>query len=199
MANEQREQISAYIDNELNHDELRFLVRHLTSNEQARADLMRLYEAQAALHRERVRGASTIADRVQAALAKEAAHSAAEQPKPRLRLSPIFQPLAGLAIAASVALALVAIWPVANVIPSAPSVPSASSVATAPPASMLSPTLPLSPVGSQPAASPLRALANDETRQQLSPYLINHSEYSAIGQLGGTLQFARIVGYDDEQ
>jgi len=145
-----------------------------------------------------VRGASTIADRVQAALAEEAAHSAAEQPKPRLRLSPIFQPLAGLAIAASVALALVAIWPVANVIPSAPSVPGAASVATAPPASLLSPTLPLSPVGSQPAASPLRTLAGEEAKQQLSPYLINHSEHSAIGQLGGTLQFARIVGYDGE-
>lgn len=199
MANEQHEQISAYIDNELSGDEQRFLVRHLASNEQARSDLIRFYETQAALHRERVDGASLVADRVQAALAAEAAHSAVDQPKAGLRLSPIFQPLAGLAIAASVALALVAIWPVANVIPSAPSVPSASSVATAPAASMLSPTLPPSPVGSQSAASPLRALANEETRQQLSPYLINHSEYSAIGQLGGTLQFARIVGYDDEQ
>lgn len=199
MANKQPEQISAYIDNELNSDEQRFLCRHLANNEQARRDLIRVYETQAALHRERVDGASVIADRVQAALSAEASHSLAEQPTPRLRLSPIFQPLAGLAIAASVALALVAIWPVANVIPSAPSAPSTSSVATAPSASMLSPTFPLSPVGSQSAASPLRAPANEETRQQLSPYLINHSEYSAIGQLGGTLQFARIVGYEDEQ
>ncbi|MRH77737.1 hypothetical protein GH984_03375 [Spiribacter sp. C176] len=193
MAGKQHEQISAYVDGELNADEQRFLWRHLAANPQARAHLIQLHEIKAALHRERVAGASSIADRVKTALADEAAHSTPNAPERRFRLSPLFQPIAGLAIAASVALGLVAVWPVTGLGPTAPTTPS---VASAPPP-MLSPTLPVSPAAN-PRASVVGATGNADVRQRLSPYFINHSEHAASGQLGGTLQYARIVGYDGE-
>lgn len=185
MAGKQSEQISAYVDGELGTDEQQFLWRRFSADPEARQALIRLYEMQAVVHRERVAGANQIADQVRVALAQEPAHAAVDKPGRRFHLSPIFQPVAGLAIAASVALGLVAIWPVSGIGPTSPDVPN---VASAPPP-MFSATLPISPV-SAPVAS--------QSPQQLSPYFINHSEYSGLGQFGGTLQYARIVGYDDE-
>ena len=193
MAGKQNEQISAYVDGELNTDEQRFLWRHLAADPEARAHLIEQYELQAALHRERVAGASGLADRVQTALAEEASYSIPNTSARRFRLSPLFQPVAGLAIAASVALGLVAVWPVTGLGPSAPTVPT---VASAPPP-MLSPTLPISPAAS-PSASLVGQSGKADMRQRLSPYFINHSEHAAVGQLGGPLPFARIVGYDGE-
>jgi sigma-E factor negative regulatory protein RseA len=109
----------------------------------------------------------------------------------------VLKPAAGMAIAASVALALVSVWPMVAEQPSETT--QTPAVAT---------TLQGTPSEGQLSNARLGAPSTDaavgerpmdaEVRRWLNPYLVNHSEHTASGQLGGTLKYARIVGHDAE-
>ena len=206
MQDKTGENISALVDGELGDEETRFLRRRLDNDPAARAQLSRYHAMSAALRGEYVTGAETMADRVRDALAEAPAHRPEEAPIARGegRVATWLQPLAGLAIAASVALGVVTVWPLVTETPG-------TDEPTATAGDVI--TLQSSPaVGSveQVAAGNSATRAGDETlppaarltseqRRRLNAYFVNHSEHAATGQLGGTLKYARIVGHGSER
>lgn len=195
MNDEHAEHLSAYADGELESTPSRFVAKRLRTDDAARQQLGRYHAMSAAMRNEYAPGANQMADRVQAALAKEPAHTGRISHVAR-RLTPVLQPLGGLAIAASVALGLVTAWPMLT-----------GPVDTAPETSIeLTGAMPALPSanGLQRVDSPANASVRSATaqstalQQRLNTYWVNHSEHAAGGRLGGTLKYARIVGHDPQ-
>ncbi len=200
MQDDSLEQLSAYVDDELGRDESRFLRRRIEADPALRERLIRYHAINAAARGDSVPGAERLADRVSEALSDEPSHEAAAgdagQDRGWRRLSPILQPVGGVALAASVALGLVVAWPMVSG-PSQPSQPSMD-VAVRVPAEPAAGSL--SRVGGEGSVEPGIAASGDtEVRRRLSPYFVNHSEHAATGRLGGTLKYARIVSHDAER
>jgi sigma-E factor negative regulatory protein RseA len=190
MNDEIREQLSALVDDELSDVEQPLLLGRLQRDAELRACLGR-YQ----LIGEVMRGSGDtatlgIADRVQQALAGDM--PATGEASGRM---PLWKPVAGLAVAASVALvAILTVSPVGEV-PSG-NVPR---LATADPA----------PVVEQLAVSnpAITAVSNtgDDTQwdrldqgidKRLSGYLVNHNEYAASRGVQGVMPYVRIVSHD---
>ena len=200
MQDDSLEQLSAFVDGELGRDESRFLRRRVEADPALRERLIRYHAVNAAARGDYVPGADRLADRVSEALRDEPSHENAagdaRQDRGWRRLSPILQPVGGVALAASVALGLVVAWPMVSG-PSQPSQPSmdvAVRVSAEPAAGSLS------RVGGEGSVEPGIAASGDtEVRRRLSPYFVNHSEHAATGRLGGTLKYARIVSHDADR
>jgi sigma-E factor negative regulatory protein RseA len=181
MSDEIREQLSALVDEELDEVERPLLLGRLQRDNELR-DILGHYQ----LISEVMRGAGQaaalgIADRVRRALEKEAALPEADRLNPRgLRW---LKPVAGLAVAASVA--LVAVLAVTSVRESA--------VETAP------------RVATQNVAPATRG--SDELWERIEPridkrmaaYLVNHNEYAASRGVQGVMPYVRIVGYESNR
>ena len=113
---DQGEQVSALVDGELRGDELQSLVDQAKADEELGLRLERYALIRDALHRnlpEQVATDGSLAERVSQALESEPAHQIPQtgEPVPAPRSRRWVAPIAGMAMAASVAVVAVVIWP----------------------------------------------------------------------------------------
>ena len=173
------ENLSALLDGECSPEEVDRLLDAIERSPALKAQFTRMSMARDSLQGLRLRRGLDLADRVQAALAREAAPAAA--PAANDARAVRWPAIAGLALAAGVAAAVVFV-----VRPDrAPEAPAATTVAVAAPVA--------------PAAGPDAAwgeLAGQDARE-LNDYMVAHSRSRAhLGQgMGGTLGYARYTAY----
>ena len=190
MKDEIREQVSAWLDDELSELERPLLLSRLQRDEQLRESVDR-YQ----LIGEMMRGAGQaeslgVAERVQAALADESEiHLDETSITQNQQVAPTgwTRKLAGFAVAASVAVvALYATTTVRNV-----------DNEVVPSVAVNAPAMPISEVATVSDGQWERIDPSIDKR--LSGYLVNHSEYSASHGVQGVNPYARIVGFQDDQ
>lgn len=183
------EAFSALLDGETEHTEHKSLLDALADDQQARAQLARFRMIGDSLRGEPTRvDALTIADRVRDRLQREPVVLA---PRPRSAMPRVprwWQPAAGLAIAASVALLAVGLVP-----------------------RMLSDTPEQAPASVQvvgvPVASPVFVSSagthwnhSDPVQEsRLTRYLADHSEVASQTGMPGIVPYASFVSYDGEE
>jgi sigma-E factor negative regulatory protein RseA len=182
MSDEIREQLSALVDDELDKAERPLLLGRLQRDTELR-DILGRYQLISEVMRGDGQAATLgIAERVRRALEQETALAEADKPNPR-GLSWL-KPIAGLAVAASVA--VVAVLVVTSV--REPAVETATRVASA-----------------QHAAPATRG--SEELWERIEPridkrmaaYLVNHNEYAASRGVQGVMPYVRIVGYENSR
>lgn len=182
MSEQIREQISALLDGELPEAERRLLLERLERDPALRLHWSRYQLISDAVHQ-------TLPPQIDLGFADRVMAVLDEQPEyhrqPVNRLARAVKPLAGLAVAASVAVVAVLAVQQART-PDA--LPGAVQVAEKPPA----PTLPASADASAAIGVPV------QDGNRLNAYLVNHSEYAASGGMPGMSPYVRIVGYDQE-
>lgn len=173
MSEQIREQISALLDGELPEAEQRLLLERLERDPALRRHWSRYQLISDAVHQTLPPQIDPgFADRVMAALDAQPEHHR----QPSNPLARAVKPLAGLAVAASVA--VIAVLGVQQVrTPDA--VPGSLQVAANPPA-------------------PARAEVRPQNGDRLNAYLVNHSEYAASSGMPGMSPYVRIVGYGQE-
>ena len=196
MQDDTYQQLSAYVDGELGRDERRFLERRLDSDPELRAALARYHTIGAAARNEFAPGATGLADRVHRQLEAEAAHDSAEGRSSGnwRRVFFMAQPIGGIAIAASVALALVVAWPLVPDRSRPDTTSSTVQIAAQPTVGTLS------RVGGQAnEESVANDSVDDQLRRQLQPYFMDHNDQSVTRPIGGTLESVRIIGHDAER
>jgi len=201
MQDKTSEHLSAYVDGELRADERRFLVQRLAADDQAFDQLSRYHTMSAAIRGEYVSGANELTQRISEALTDEPTYQAnMTWEKSNRNTFSVVKPLAGMAIAASVALGIVAAYPLVTGLLSQPS--STVDMAENTDAETLTPPTAESfaTVNQQGMQRVQQTGGLDAAeRHRLNPYFVNHSEHSASGRLGGTLKYVRIVGHDAER
>ena len=176
------EQMSALMDEALPPAEAELLLRRIAQDPALAAKWSRLHLIRDALQGELPKGCDpALAQRVGAALAGES-QPAAMVAAARSRW---VRPLAGLAVAAS--MAAVAVVGFQHL--GAPQPGAASTVAEAPKMSNAEPT--------QVARAGTR-WDRPEAAYRLNSYLVNHNEYAAGAPLQGMMSYVRIAGYDAE-
>ena len=177
MNDEIREQLSALADDELNELERPLLLGRMQRDAKLRECLGR-YQ----LIGESMRGAGTlagmgIAQRVQKALADDVPVVASQPVSHQDRW---WKPLAGLAVAASVA--LVAVLAVTTGRDSDSGAPVVAVTDTAPETTLASD-----------APEPRWDRIEPQVEKRLSGYLVNHNEYAASRGVQGAMPYARVV------
>ena len=183
MSDEISEQLSALVDDELDEVERPLLLGRLERDTELREILGR-YQ----LISEVMRGAGQlatlgIAERVKRSLEQETGLAAVDQPKPG-GLGWL-KPIAGLAVAASVAVvAVVAVNSVRQ-----PTVEMAPRLA-----STNQDTAPVSGGSEQ-----LWERIEPRIDKRMSAYLVNHNEYAASRGVQGVMPYVRIVGYENKR
>ncbi|BAZ93461.1 anti-sigma-E factor RseA [Thiohalobacter sp. COW1] len=184
MTDQVKEQISALVDDALPPQERSLLLARMVSDPALRETWSRYTLIQDALRNhlpEQVE--PDLSDRVMAALEPESAH---DRGAARPRLAGWTRPLAGLAVAASVAVLAVVMFQ-----PDAPTPGGGVQVADA---------------GSAPVAEDYRRVDTSQWQGQqamvserLNQYLVNHNEFAARNGMPVVAPHVRIVGYDREQ
>ena len=184
MSEQIREQISALLDGELPEAEQRLLLERLERDPALRAHWSRYQLISDAVHQTLPPQVDMgLADRVMAALDAQPAHHQNTGGWTARAL----KPLAGLAVAASVAVvAVLAVQQSRTPVVA----PGTALVAANPPA----PALPAT-AGADAALADARQI---QPANRLNEYLVNHSEYAASGGMPGMSPYARIVGYAQE-
>ncbi|WP_440995572.1 RseA family anti-sigma factor [Arhodomonas sp. SL1] len=211
MSNQLDEQLSALADDELPEEEASLLLRRFAREPALVDTLGRYYTMRAAVHGELGPAADgAFAARVAAALDEEPALTGAA---PRARgsrlLARVTRPVAGLAVAASVAVVAVGLWPAREGSTPAPGGAEPAVVADAGSAS----------AGAGSGSVPLRRASSGEStasagaevaetlerlqwrqldpsvQRRLNGFLVNHSENAAGTGPGGMLNYARIAGH----
>ncbi len=180
MDDKLREQISALADDELPEAERDLLLRRLSADPALRSEWGRLHLIRDALHNELPAGAGdALSYRVMTALEND--------PQPVLRHTPaglprqFAKPLAGLAVAASVAaMAVIGLQHLAG--------HDAGPVAATPRLAAVD----------TPTQSEIVGTRWDQPQMgtRLNAYLVNHSEYTSGSSLQGMMNYVRIAGYD---
>lgn len=176
MSEHIHEQLSAFMDGELESEPARFLVRSLSQDAGVRARWERYHLIREALHRGLPRGVDAgFADRVYGALSREPGRRG----RRRFALpAAVTRPLAGLAVAAVVATVAVLGFQYSW----SPSLhPTSAPIASTAPAG---------------TADYESAAVQSADAARLNAYLVNHSEYARGAGMGGMLSYVRIVGYD---
>jgi sigma-E factor negative regulatory protein RseA len=181
-------QLSALIDDELGRNEVPFLVRQLTQNPEAVSQLGNYFMISDAIKRQlpEVMDAG-LAERVRLALEAEPVLQSGRGGGPRRLL----RPLAGLGVAASVAMIALSYWSEQGVAPDA-----APQGFVAAGGSVPVQAVSLRPDSPQPAPQSQNQWnrLDPEMQRRLQGYLVNHSEHASSGQLGGMLNYVRIAG-----
>jgi sigma-E factor negative regulatory protein RseA len=184
MTDEIREQLSALIDDELTELERPLLLGRV-QRDAALLECLGRYQLIGEVMRGAGRTATlSVAGRVQQAVEQESTQTAAPARHPAKH----WKPLAGMGVAASVALlAIVAVTSLRDSTPT-DSTPVVASVAGGP---------------------QLASSAEPDERQwdrieprideRLSGYLVNHSEYAASRGVQGMMPYVRIVGFDSDR
>jgi len=193
MSDEIREQLSALADDELNDVEQPLLLGRLQRDAGLRACLGRYQLIGEVMRGTGATATLGIAGRVQQALADDMPVSARATERMAL-----WKPVAGLAVAASVA--LVAVLTVTSVDENpANNVPA---LATADLAPVVAPVRTAGP-----AVTQVSDISGDPRWDRLAPsidkrlsgYLVNHSEYAASRGVQGVMPYVRIVGHDTSE
>ena len=187
MSDEIREQLSALLDDELSASERPLLLARLERDVELSECLGR-YE----LISEVLRGggdsaALGIAQRVQAALAEERPLDAVNGIDMR-RAMVMWKPVAGIAVAASVALA--AVLTVSSLRDNAPEKVPALAEGDS--------TAPLVADATRESQSQWNRI-EPQIDRRLSGYLVNHNEYAASRGVQGVMPYVRIVGFENTQ
>lgn len=185
MTDQVKEQISALVDDALPQQERSLLLARMVSDPTLRKTWSRYTLIQDALRNhlpERVDPG--LSQRVMAALDAEAGHDRSAAARPRF--AGWVRPLAGLAVAASVAVLAVVMFQ-----PEAPSPGAGVQVADA---------------GPPPAATEYRRVDASQWQGQQPPvserlnqYLVNHNEFAARNGMPVVAPHVRIVGFDQER
>jgi len=183
------EQLSALVDDELRREEALFLARRLGKSPEAVDQLGRYFLISDTLRNQLPDTIDLgLADRVSAAL--EAEESLNVRPALARRL---VRPVAGLGVAASVAMVAISLMSPGGQVPEAGDRPRVVAAGTA-------------PHPAQAALVPTAVSDNQwerldpEVQKRLNVYLVNHSEHSSsAGQLGGVLNYVRITGHSERQ
>lgn len=174
--------ISALVDDELELSELQHLTRELADSEELRRLWGRYQLIGDVIRGERIDpGVLVVAERVRDRLADEP-NILAPGRGGELRVAWV-KPIAGLAVAASVAAAVVVLTPrLPNpALPAAPAVVGINSAAA--------------------VAYPLRSgthwdLGKPAVESKLNTYLVNHHRHAPAANMQGMLEYASFVGYD---
>lgn len=184
MKDEIREQLSALVDDELSDLERPLLLGRLQRDTSLRECMGRYQLISEVMRGTENASALGIADRVQAAIEEEATSGVLQPAVPAT--AGWRRPLAGVAIAASVA--LVAVLTVSSVQRPADHSGAGRQVAVAddPPVT----------VSKRDASNGQWDRIEPQINKRLSGYLVNHSEYAASRSAQGVMPYARIVGYE---
>ncbi|MFC1603233.1 sigma-E factor negative regulatory protein [Pseudomonadota bacterium] len=215
-----REEISALLDDELSHEEIDQTLSQLSEQEQLRSTWDR-YNLISDVIRGEAGGrvSPSLADQVRAQVDAEPAILAA--PKPAQSAPAWVKPLAGTAVAASVAvLAVMAapqlLTPDAKISPQVATVkmaePSYAQLASVPPTQnfhlansvqyRVRPVVVTQPAArwsTQYSGTRWKNLAKPATENRLNKYLVDHSEYATQAPVRGVVPYATFVGYDARQ
>lgn len=197
MRDELKEQLSALADDELRPDELPLLLRQLERSPQMMDQLGRYVLIRDALHRNlATAGRTPLGARVAEALASEPTPVTGLGEK---RVRALLRPVAGMTIAASVALVALLLWPQTET--TVPGGDTASVAEVQQPTSEINGAQFVATSKSEtPATTPVTQLQWDrldpQAQQRLNGFLVDHSELSSIGQLGGVLPDGRIAGHE---
>ena len=183
MSDKLKEQVSAFVDGELSAAEQRLLLANLGRDPELKRSWRNFHLIGAALRDQLPECLDAhLAERVSTAIARDAA-SASGGSRSYRNWQGLLKPVAGFAIAASVA--VIAVLGVRHFEPGAGQGPV---IATAP---VTSPERGYVRVGSGDRES-----RSTRTADYLSRYLVSHNEYAASSGMRGMLPYVRIVGYD---
>ncbi len=196
MSDEIREQLSALSDDELNDTEQPLLLGRLQRDPELRACLGRYQLIGEVMRGSGAAATLGVAERVQQALSEDAALDAGVSSVASRKMW--WRPVAGLAVAASVALVAVLTVTSVNDAPT-DAVPV---LATSAPADVLATAATLNPVITQ-----VDDVADEAQWDRLDPsidkrlsgYLVNHNEYAASHGVQGVMPYVRIVGHDTSE
>lgn len=182
MSEQIREQISALLDGELPEAEQRLLLERLARDPELRAHWSHYQLISDAVHQ-------TLPPQIDIGLSDRVMAALDDQPTYHQHAggwaARAFKPLAGLAVAASVAVVAVLAVQQART-PDAGPVRLAENPST--------PTLPAAARSDAALADARQSRAGN----RLNEYLVNHSEYAASGGMPGMSPYVRIVGYEQE-
>ncbi len=190
-----KEQVSALMDDELRREETALLVRRLAQSPDLRAQLGRYALMGEAIRRSLppvvdVRFAASVMERIEAEPVLKTARVRGAGQR-------LLKPLAGMAVAASVAALSLMVWPTGQT-PGGGSAPEFAATSASVPVTGVRPVA----SGTTPVAS-----GNEERdwdrldphiQQRLNDYLVNHSEHTTTGRFGGMLNYVRITGQSDD-
>ncbi len=184
MSDKLNEQISALVDGELSQAEEALFIRRLAEDRDLQDALARYQLISDAMHEILPRQVDTgFSQRVRKAL--DAEPVVERRAGLLVGTGPLLKPLAGLAVAASIA--LVAVFSLQTLRQEQMPVPV---MATAPADSDYI----RATDGQQPAVSQLVRKAQNSRR--LDAYLVNHNEYAISRSMRGMLPYVRIVGHE---
>lgn len=206
MRGELNEQLSALVDDELRKDEMDLLLRQLARSEELRARFGRYCLISETLQRNlSAATGSDLAERVARALEDEPSYGAGQSRRPS-QTGLFLRPVAGMALAVAGAMAVVTMWPQETQ-------ENATQQAMRPVAAVQGATLRSlrsaeaikTPILETPASVIIETTISKQrqwerldpqVRRQLTEYLINHSERSAIDQMDTALPYMRIIGHE---
>jgi len=180
------EQISAMFDNELDEQEHELLIRRLKHEPELQSSWLR-YQVMGDAMRSNLNAASTgdMLKNIQREIASEPAISASDVSSAiAMRM---VKPVAGLAIAASVAaMAIIGLQNIGQ--------DGSSPFAQTPRLAQAQPATDI-----QRVSGTRWNRQQPETERRLNGYLVNHSEYTSSINLQGMINYARIAGYDSRK
>ena len=184
MSDKLKEQVSAFVDGELSAAEQRLLLVRLGRDPALKRSWQNFHLIGAALRDQLPEAVDAgLAERVSTAIEREAA-VAPGAPRTHWNWQGLLKPVAGFAIAASVA--VIAVLGVRQFQPGAAG--QGPVIATAPVTS--------AERGYVRVGSGDRQDRSTRTADYLSRYLVSHNEYAASSGMRGMLPYVRIVGYD---
>lgn len=192
MTDKINEQISALLDGELSQAESEMLFRRMENDAELRAVWQRYSMIHDAVHREMPEQFDTgFSSRVMAAIESDAAvasdETVAGQPGViRAGINRLLKPVAGLAVAASVAaMAIIGLQNINGIPGSDEDVSIVAGKAD--------------PSGFMKVSGTRWEIRQPEVAAKLNGYLVNHNEFSSSTNFDGILQYRHIVGYDRVQ
>jgi len=189
MTDEIREQLSALVDDELSELERPLLLGRLERDPELRACLGRYQLISEVMRGGTARAAGLgIAARVHAALEQEASLSGPTVKSAGAASARLWKPLAGVAVAASVAtVALLSL----QYLYQAPE--------------ETGPVAAVSDISAVPATAPVMRVSDGNwdrieprVAKRLDDYLVNHNEFAASRGVQGVMPYVRIVGYEQD-
>ena len=204
------EQVSALVDGELRDEEADLLLRQLAHSKELKARFARYCLISEALHRNlSVATGSDLTERVARAIENEPSYGAGQPPerqkRQRWRGGAFLRPAAGMAFAVTGALAMVALWPpqqqeMASAQATGPAVAMQKAVARSSQeiraVESPEPSAPSVAVKTTTGGQRQWERLDPQVRQQLTDYLVKHSERSATDQMDTALPYMRIIGYE---
>ncbi len=187
MSEKINEQLSAMFDDELDQQEHELLIRRLKHEDSLKSSWSRYQLIGDAMRNNlNASSGSDLRDGIRQKIEKEPAISTSKTQTSVDFRSRLMKPVAGMAIAASVAaMAIIGLQNLGQGESPASDVPRLAQAPT---------TAPL-----QRVAGTRWNMQQPETEMRLNGYLVNHSEYTSNISLQGMINYARIAGYDSMQ